>query len=102
MKLWLGLGIGLLLSACSLLPTENGLIEDIGALRDEVGEMEKVTLENLGPAPELENDVWLNVDEPPSFGQSARECGSDRYVDLWLNQLPARDSLVEGLAQCLR
>ena len=37
------------------------------------------SLPDLGPAPELTNEVWL-------------------YVDFWLNQLQERNSLVEGMA----
>ena len=28
------------------------------------GNQKNLTLQSLGPAPELENDVWINTDEP--------------------------------------
>jgi hypothetical protein len=50
-------------------------------------------LEDLGEAPELNNTVWLNTDEP------LRLCCPARNVDLWLNKLQKSNSLVEGMAQ---
>jgi hypothetical protein len=80
MKLWLGLGIGLLLTACSLPSANDGLDEDPVSVIDQVGDVEELILENLGPAPELENEVWLNVDAPLRL---ANLRGKVVLLDMW-------------------
>ena len=64
MKLWQVLVIGLFLAACSVISPGDDLNELGDPVSKDVGENVEVTLEDLGPAPELENEVWLNVDEP--------------------------------------
>lgn len=80
MKLWLCLGIGLLLTACSLPSPNDGLDEDPVSVIDEVGDVEELMLEDLGPAPELENEVWLNVDAPLRL---ANLRGQVVLLDMW-------------------
>jgi hypothetical protein len=79
MKHWLVLGIGLLLTSCSLVQSNTGLDEDTGSAMSDVSAVE-VTLENLGPAPELENEVWLNVDKPLRLSNLR---GSVVLIDMW-------------------
>jgi len=40
----------------------------------------KQTLQSLGPAPELENDVWINSDEPLRLADLR---GQVVLVDMW-------------------
>ena len=80
MKVWLVLGIGLLLAACSRFPSNTGFDDGPGPAINDDGAAEEVTLENLGPAPELENEVWLNVDEPLRL---ANLRGSVVLIDMW-------------------
>jgi len=39
-----------------------------------------LTLKSLGPAPELENEVWINSDEPVRLGDLR---GQVVLVDMW-------------------
>jgi hypothetical protein len=39
-----------------------------------------ITLENLGPAPELENEVWINTDKPLHLAELG---GQVVLVDMW-------------------
>lgn len=80
MKLWLVLGIGLILAACSVISPGDELNELGDPVSNDVGENVEVTLEDLGPAPELENEVWLNVDEPLRL---ANLRGSVVLLDMW-------------------
>ena len=80
MKLWLGLGIGLLLTACSVISSGEGGEETAAPNDIDGGERAVVVLEDLGPAPELENEVWLNVDEPLRL---ANLRGSVVLLDMW-------------------
>ena len=80
MKLWLGLGIGFLLTACSLISSGDGVEDSAEPSEVGGGERVEVVLEDLGPAPELENDVWLNVDAPLRL---ANLRGSVVLLDMW-------------------
>jgi hypothetical protein len=66
MKLWIGIGVGLLLTACSVVPSDRGpeSKDDPSSSESESGEMMATLLDDFGPAPELENEVWLNTVEP--------------------------------------
>lgn len=71
LKSWIALGIGLMLTACAVVPGDNHPGDNTppagaGSTPPQVERdaMAGVTLEDLGPAPELENDVWLNTDGP--------------------------------------
>jgi hypothetical protein len=82
MKLWIGIGMGLLLSACSVVPSDIGSERvDIPAGNEPEGNQIVVAqLEDLGPAPELENEIWLNVDEPLRL---ANLRGQVVLLDMW-------------------
>ncbi len=45
----------------------------------------KSSLPDLGAAPELESDTWINTDAPLSLSDLARKSCIIGYVDLWLN-----------------
>lgn len=66
MKMWIGLGIGLLLTACAVASNDQGSVSSADAHQTapEQNEQGLVLLENFGPAHELQNEVWLNTDEP--------------------------------------
>ena len=80
MKLWQVLVIGLFLAACSVISPGDDLNELGDPVSKDVGENVEVTLEDLGPAPELENEVWLNVDEPLRL---ANLRGSVVLIEMW-------------------
>jgi hypothetical protein len=87
LKPWIGLGIGLFLTACAVVPGdidggENSSIEGTGSMPSQVDgdEMVDMSLEDLGPAPELENEVWLNTDEPLRL---ANLRGHVVLLDMW-------------------
>ena len=46
----------------------------------ELEEFPEVSLENLGPAPELENEIWLNTDGPLRL---ANLRGQVVLLDMW-------------------
>jgi len=66
MRMWIGIGIGLLLTACAAVPKErsSNAAEESPNNEPDHNTLADVLLEDFGPAPELQNDVWLNTDEP--------------------------------------
>ena len=79
-KTWIGLGIGLLFTACTVIPGDND--PTAGSMPSQVSgdEMVEVSLEDFGPAPELENEVWLNTDEPLRLASLS---GQVVLLDMW-------------------
>jgi hypothetical protein len=59
MKKWLIIPILLLLAACTSTSNDSVSTPDIQKPQEPA-----VNLPNLGPAPELNNEVWLNTDSP--------------------------------------
>jgi hypothetical protein len=59
MKKWLFFTILLLLAACTSASNNQPEISD-----SKIPQEPAVNLPNLGPAPELNNEVWLNTDSP--------------------------------------
>ena len=57
------IGISLILTSCGIQAGQGNL-----------------TLQSLGPAPELENDVWINTDEPIRLADLR---GQVVLVDMW-------------------
>lgn len=87
LKPWIGLGIGLLLTACAVVSADNdpGGNNPLAGEGSTLPQVERdntveVTLEDLGPAPELENEVWLNTDEPLRL---ANLRGRVVLLDMW-------------------
>lgn len=79
-KTWIGLGIGLLLTACAVVPGDDDPAAGLMPSLVERDKMVEVTLEDLGPAPDLENEVWLNTDEPLRL---ANLRGQVVLLDMW-------------------
>ena len=69
MKGWLWGLVVLVVAACSSAP-EEGTTSSVG----------EVTLNNYGPAPELTNAVWLNIDKPLRFADLR---GKVVLIDFW-------------------
>lgn len=81
MRRWLWSLLLLSLAACALAPQAGPYVEE-GAPVDDVSaspEME-IELKNYGPAPELTNEVWLNVDQPLRLADLR---GRVVLIDMW-------------------
>ena len=72
MKAWLLFLIPLFLSGCA--------VSLAGSPNKDPQPVEAVSLANLGPAPELTNEVWLNVDEPLRLADLR---GKVVLLDMW-------------------
>ena len=82
--LWFSL-LTAVLSACSLLSVEPGEEADLPVQVDAAQSTVRPTaigtqLEDLGQAPELENEVWLNVDQPLRLADLR---GKVVLLDMW-------------------
>lgn len=44
------------------------------------GNQRNLTLQSLGPAPELENEIWINTDEPLRLADLQ---GNVVLIDMW-------------------
>ena len=53
--------------------------------------------DNYGPAPEITNDTWLNTDAPIRIAEQRGKVVLVEFLDIWLNKLPTRNSLGEGM-----
>ena len=92
MKLWQLLVFSLFLTACSTAgtPTSSSLSSDQESTPPTSSDPEAaqaaaalppgVELENLGPAPELHNEVWLNTDQPLRLADLR---GQVVLIDMW-------------------
>lgn len=70
MKFVVLLGLGLL-TAC---------VPQSQPAEDSPVEIEAAALPNLGPAPELENEIWLNTDRPLRLAELR---GKVVLIDMW-------------------
>ncbi|KAA3648619.1 MAG: hypothetical protein DWQ07_00015 [Chloroflexi bacterium] len=75
----------LLLAACSgetveKRPEAQAVVDEQLDAAPTLEEAVEVPLENLGPAPELENEVWLNTDAPLRL---ANLRGQVVLLDMW-------------------
>ena len=79
MKLAVILGVMLVVAcvpkASELIPTNQIPLE-----QEPTMEVEQVALPNLGPAPELQNEIWLNTDHALRLADLR---GSVVLIDMW-------------------
>jgi hypothetical protein len=80
MKRWIGLGIGLLIASCSTSTPKSPLSTSASPGEPAPNEQPSFVLDNYGPAPELENEVWLNTDQPLRL---ANLRGQVVLLDMW-------------------
>jgi hypothetical protein len=83
MKYWISLLFILLLSSCANLSSDQ--TNDVGNPKEQTKseatpQKISVNLKNYGPAPELENEVWLNTDGPLRL---ANLRGKVVLLDMW-------------------
>jgi len=82
--LWISLLVPLLLSACGPMAQAPQTGTFLSPLSEEVGANQNTpkmsSLPDLGPAPELENTVWLNVDAPLRLSDLR---GKVVLLDMW-------------------
>ncbi|NUM43816.1 MAG: redoxin domain-containing protein [Anaerolineales bacterium] len=79
MRKWILIPLLFLLAGCAVLPaaptSENPAVQ-----AQTTQEEPAVNLPNLGPAPELQNDIWLNTEEPLRL---ANLRGKVVLLDMW-------------------
>jgi hypothetical protein len=78
MRILLVLSLALILAACSSATQAPG--EPAGPAPSSEGASGESSLPDLGPAPELENEVWLNTDGPLTL---AGLRGKVVLLDMW-------------------
>ena len=71
-------GLVLILMGCSIPITEAGDMEKTSATGSK--RLPNVSLDNLGPAPELDNTIWLNTDTPLRLSELR---GKVVLLDMW-------------------
>ena len=76
MRLLLVVATATILGACTVEPP----IGESKVPESQAVEFEAVILPNLGPAPELQNDVWFNTDRPLRLAELR---GSVVLLDMW-------------------
>ena len=79
MKLAVILGV-MLVVACAPKASEPILTNQIALEQEPTMEVEQVALQNLGPAPELQNEIWLNTDHALRLADLR---GSVVLIDMW-------------------
>ena len=73
--------LAIILAGCSVQPNIPSPQNDVQPPADEPTSMPKTaSLPDLGPAPELTNDIWLNVDSPLRL-ENLR--GKVVLIDMW-------------------
>lgn len=79
MKKWLLFPLLIFLAGCAITPAAQQ--KESPAVKSHTPE-EEVTVElpNLGPAPELQNDIWLNTDGPLRLADLR---GKVVLLDMW-------------------
>lgn len=77
---WVGLGISLLLTACSAPSVAPQIIQDDSPEQVVTQESASILLDDYGPAPEIENEVWLNTQGPLRL---ANLRGSVVLLEMW-------------------
>ncbi len=81
MHRWLTSLMALGLAACALVPAANPpATEGEAAIAPLPDSQMEIELKNYGPAPELTNDVWLNVDQPLRLADLR---GRVVLIDMW-------------------
>jgi thiol-disulfide isomerase/thioredoxin len=70
----------LILFGCSAAPAANTAQNDIQPQMEEPAMIKAASLPDLGPAPELTNDTWLNVDAPLRLADLQ---GKVVIIDMW-------------------
>lgn len=79
MKLAVLIG-AMLVAACAPKVSEPTPTNPIPLEQEPTMEAEQVALPNLGPAPELQNEIWLNTDHPLRLADLR---GSVVLIDMW-------------------
>jgi hypothetical protein len=79
MKLAVILGV-MLVAACAPKASEPIPINQIPLEQEPTMEVKQVALQNLGPAPELQNEIWLNTDHALRLADLR---GSVVLIDMW-------------------
>jgi len=79
MKLAIILG-AMLVAACTPQASEPILTKETPLEQEPTMEIRQVALPNLGPAPELQNEIWLNTDQPFRLADLR---GSVVLIDMW-------------------
>ena len=79
MKLAILIG-AMLVAACAPRASEPIPINQIPLEQEPTMEVEQVALPNLGSAPELQNEIWLNTDHPLRLADLR---GSVVLIDMW-------------------
>ncbi len=79
MKLAVILG-ALLVAACAPQASEPIPTSQIPLEQEPTMEIEQAGLPNLGPAPELQNEIWLNTPQPLRLADLR---GSVVLIDMW-------------------
>ena len=86
MRKWIWISIALVLTACKGLAIDQpgdpqtGKSQSISPADGAAMTQSANTLENLGPAPEWENEVWLNTDRPLPLADLG---GQVVLLDMW-------------------
>ncbi len=79
MKLAVILG-AMLVAACTPQASEPIPTKEPPLEQEPTMEIEQVAFANLGPAPELQNEIWLNTDQPFRLADLR---GSVVLIDMW-------------------
>lgn len=79
MKLAVILGV-MLVAACAPKASEPIPTNQIPLEQEPTMEVKQVALQNLGPAPELQNEIWLNTDHALRLADLR---GSVVLIDMW-------------------
>ena len=72
--------VAMLVTACASQASEPIPTNQIPLEQEPTMEVEQVVLPNLGPAPELQNEIWLNTDHPLRLVDLR---GSVVLIDMW-------------------
>ena len=80
MKKWIWIILALVLSACSGYSTNQADSQSLPDADGDAMPQPSMILEDHGPAPEWENDVWLNTDRPLRLADLR---GQVVLLDMW-------------------
>ena len=79
-RFWVALGVSMLLTACSGPSTAPQTIPDNSSEQEVAEESGSIMLDDYGPAPEIENEVWLNTQSPLRLADLR---GSVVLLEMW-------------------